>query len=1143
MTERTQSSIPFVGLHAHSGTGSPFDGLGYPGEHMDFAYQNGNDALALTDHGNMNGFAYQVQHAQKMMKEGKDFKPIFGVEAYFLPSIEEWRQELEKAKEDKKAKKSIDNSASGTTIEDEGNKREVKNLLNRRRHLILLAQNQTGLNNIFSLVSKSYREENFYRFPRIDYAMLKEHNEGVIAASACLGGVYAGNFWENKEEGEDAILSAMRETTKNMVDIFGDRWYGELQWNNVPEQHELNRLIVKVCGEFGVKLISTADSHYPNRTAWKDRELYKRLGWLSKGMPKWATNTELPQGVEEIGYELFPKNGDQMWEAYKEYSQKAGVEYNDNLIRESIERTHQIAHERIERFMPDNTVRLPNFVVPAGQTPDRALVAACVDGLRGLGLTNKPEYVERLKEEMNVISERGFSKYFLTMKSIADKATEVQLTGAGRGSAAGSLVAYALGITQVDPIKYNLLFSRFMTKDSKDYPDIDYDVSSPMELKEMLIEEWGGNTVVPISNFNKLQLRSLIKDIAKFYEVPFVEANSVTSKMMAEATPIAKKKHGIKAGVYTPTFEEVMEFSDSLKAFLRKYPKIKTHVEALVGEVRSVSRHAGGVVIGEELDKYMPLINSGGVTQTPWSEGQHVRQLEPMGFIKFDILGLSTLKMIEGAVYHILKKQGNPNPSFEDIKKYYDKHLHPDKINLNDKKVYENIFWEGKWAGIFQFAEKGAQNFCKWVKPKNIIDIASITSIYRPGPLSANVHEDFVEAKENPRGIRYGHDIVKEVTKETYGFLIFQEQIALLAHKLGRDLSLDEGNKLRKLLTKKGTGAAAEQKNKIKLKFVAGCVEKGLTEEWAEKMWAKFEFFSGYGFNKSHAISYSIISFQCAWLFNYYPDCWMAAFLDKEPESRKEKAINIAKKFGFQIEPVNINKSGVVWDIGDDETTLIQPLTSIKGLGDKAIEQIIEHRPFNTIEELLFSKEILYSKLNKKALDVLVKAEAVTGLMDDRFDNLKHFWLSVVDNRPKTKKKLGENIEESKGCEDFTRDEYIQTKTDITGMFPLTLVVSDDIVQRLSYYKVPTISDWDHDLGVAWFIPREIIQRKTAKGRSYYIVKTIDKNSVMNDIRCWGVNPEKDTLFINRPYMAKLNFDEQWGFSSKGGLQNWKLLG
>ena len=1142
---RKTSSIPFVGLHAHSGVGSPFDGLGYPGEHMEFAFENGNDALALTDHGNMNGFAYQVQHAQKMMQEGKDFKPIFGVEAYFLPSVEEWREQLEKAKANKKTKRTIDKSQSGTTIEDEGNKRQVKNILNRRRHLILLAQNQTGLNNIFKMVSKSYSPEYFYRFPRMDYAMLKEHSEGVIAASACMGGVYAGNYWENMEEGEEAVLGAMRETTEKMLDIFGDRWYGELQWNKVPAQHELNKFIIQVCKEYDVKLISTADSHYPNRDAWKDRELYKRLGWLGKGIPKWAEgNTDLPAGVEEIGYELFPKNGDQMWEAYKSYSEKIGVKYDDELIRDSIVRTHQIAHERIEKFMPDNTVRLPSFVVPAGQTPDRALVAACVDGMREFGLKDNPEYVARLKEELNVISERGFSKYFLTMKAVADKAADVQLTGAGRGSAAGALVSYVLGITQVDPIKYNLLFSRFMTKDAKDYPDIDYDVSSPMELKEMLIEEWGGNTVVPISNFNKLQLRSLIKDIAKLYNIPFIEANSVTSKMIAEATPIAKKKHGIKAGVYAPTFEEVMEYSDSLKKFLRKYPKVKTHVEALVGEVRSVSRHAGGVVIGEDLDRHMPLINSGGVTQTPWSEGQHVRQLEPMGFIKFDILGLSTLKMIEGAVSHILRRHhGIDEPTFADIKEYYDKHLHPDKINLNDKKVYENIFHQGKWAGIFQFTEKGAQNFCKRVKPKNIIDIASITSIYRPGPLSANVHETFMAAKENPRGIRYGDDIVKEITKETYGFLIFQEQIALLAHKLGKDFSLDEGNKLRKLLTKKGTGAVAKQKAKLKLKFVQGCTDKGLTEKWADQMWAKFEYFSGYGFNKSHAVSYSIISYQCAWLYNYYPAEWMAAFLDKEPESRKEKAINIAKKFGFKLSPVHINKSMADWTIDADGKTLIQPLTSIKGLGDKAIEQIIEHRPFNAIEEFLFNKEIVYSKLNKKAINVLIKAEALNDLMDERFTNLKHFWTVVAENRPKSTKKLTELIEEHNAIEDFTRDEYIEAKVNITGVFPFTMIMSEDIIQRLDYYKVPTISEWDHDLGVAWFIPREVIQRKTAKGRPYYVIKTIDKNSVMTDIRCWGVRPGKDKIFVNRPYMAKLNFDEQWGFSSRGALQNWKLLG
>ena len=280
-----KSSIPFVGLHAHSVAGSPFDGLGYPQEHMDYAYENGSSALALTDHGNMNGLAYQVLHANKMKKEGKDFKPIFGVEAYFLPSISDWREEYEKAKEDKKRKKELEKQG-GMAIENEGaSKSSVKNILNRRRHLILLAQNQTGLSNIFSMVSKSYSENNFYRYPRMDYELLKQHSEGVIAASACLGGVYAGNYWENKEEGEEAVLDAMRETTRNMVDIFGDRWYGELQWNNVPEQHKLNQYIIQMHKEFGIELISTADSHYPNKDAWKDRELYKRLGWLGRGKP------------------------------------------------------------------------------------------------------------------------------------------------------------------------------------------------------------------------------------------------------------------------------------------------------------------------------------------------------------------------------------------------------------------------------------------------------------------------------------------------------------------------------------------------------------------------------------------------------------------------------------------------------------------------------------------------------------------------------------------------------------------------------------------------------------------------------------------------------------------------------------------
>ena len=1138
--ERTKPSIPFVGLHAHSVAGSPFDGFGYPQEHMDYAYSNGAGALALTDHGNMNGLSYQVIHAKKMKSEGRDFKPIFGVEAYFIPSVKEWKKEYELAKQDKKAAKKLESKVSKFSSEDEAASKRKSSMLRSRRHLVMLAQNQVGLNNIYKMISEAHQGDHFYRYPRVDYSLLEKYNEGVILSSACLGGVYAGDYWDNLDSGPDAILDAMRLTTERMTTIFGDRWYGELQWNNVPAQHELNNYVIRMHHEYGIDLISTADSHYPTPTAWTSRELYKRLGFLGRpNKPEWMTS-ELPIDVEELGMELYPKNGDQMWESYKKYSAECGAEYSDDMIYDSLTTTHHIAYERIEDFMPDDTVRLPEFVVPAGQTATEALTLTCIESLKGLDLHEDDEYIDRLKFELEVIDNRGFSKYFLTMKAIADKANEHMLSGPGRGSAAGSLVAYVLGITQVDPIRNGLLFSRFLRADGTDYPDIDYDVSDAFGLKEILAEEWGNTTVVPISNFNTLQLRSLIKDISKFYEVPFPEVNSVTARMVKEATPKAKEKNGIKAGMYVPTFDEVMEFSDSLQSFLRKYPNIRTHVETIYGQVRSVSRHAGGVVIGEDLDKHMPLICSAGVVQTPWSEGQNVRHLEPLGFIKFDLLGLSTLEMIESAVGHVLNKyHGVENPTFDQIKQYYDENLHPDKIDLNDSEVYKNIFHKGKFVGVFQFTNGGAQRLAMKAKPNNIIDISAITSIYRPGPLSANVDKSYVKAKNNPQDIQYAHDLVKEVTAETAGFMIFQEQIALLAHKLGDQITLDEGNKLRKLLTKKGTGKGHEEKDKIKEKFIRGCVAKSIDRATADSLWRNFEYFSGYGFNKSHAVAYSIISYQCAWLLNYYPECWTAAFLDKEPESRKESAISLAKKHGFDIRTVDINKSGSQWEV--EGNVLIQPLNSIKGLGDKAIEQIMTHRPFSVIEDLLFSEDIIYSKLNKKALGSLALSGALDCLSDSRFKNRKHFWASCVEDRPKNKKKLDENIEAFESLEEFTKQERANHICNLTGLFPFDLVMTDDTTERLKANMIPPLGSWDKDLKVAWFIPREVIKRKTKNGKDFWVIKTIDSTSTTLEIRCWGVTAY-DRVSINTPYIAKLDYNDTWGFSTRSLGKNFRKV-
>jgi len=535
----------------------------------------------------------------------------------------------------------------------------------------------------------------------------------------------------------------------------------------------------------------------------------------------------------------------------------------------------------------------------------------------------------------------------------------------------------------------------------------------------------------------------------------------------------------------------------------------------------------------------MPLIYSGGVRQTPWTEGQNVRHLEPMGFIKFDILGLGTLRMIEDAILRILKKT-NPNPTFENVKTFYDHNLHPDVLNFNNKEIYKNIFQKGKWAGVFQFTEVGAQAFCKRAKPTSLIDIAAITSIFRPGPLSAKVDKDYVKARRNPEDIKYIHPIVKEVTEETYGFLIFQEQIALLAHKLGKNISLDEGNLLRKLLTKKGTGKVAAKKTRIYNKFIAGCFDKGIDKSDAQRLWDTFEYFSGYGFNKSHAVGYSILSYQCAWLLNYYPAEWCAAFLNKEPEARKERAINVVKNLGYDIQEVNINLSGRTWEVSSDGK-LIQPLTSIKGLGDKAMDQILEHRPFNTIEEMLFNENVSYSKLNKKGLDVLVRSGACNSILDKRFNHCKHLWLSAILDRPKSIKKLEENIKKYQGQPDFTNDEKITNIVSLTGIFPFELVLTENVKHDLENNCVPPLANYDPDLKFCWFIPREIISRKTRNGKTFWIINAIDETCQTTKIMCWNIWASRP-IFINKPYMGSLEYSEQWGYSVRFQKNNVKFV-
>jgi len=295
--------------------------------------------------------------------------------------------------------------------------------------------------------------------------------------------------------------------------------------------------------------------------------------------------------------------------------------------------------------------------------------------------------------------------------------------------------------------------------------------------------------------------------------------------------------------------------------------------------------------------------------------------------------------------------------------------------------------------------------------------------------------------------------------------------------------------------------------------------------------------------SNSHAISYSMLSFQCAWLFNSYPAEWMAAFLDKEPEGRKEKAINLARKYGFELQPLDVNSSGRVWEIASDNKTLIQPLTSIKGLGDAAIDQIIANRPFNTVEEFIFNEGIVYSKLNKKALDALTRAGALSSLIDERFSGAKHFWTAVAVDRPRKEKNLTENIKKYASEGEFTDEERIQYLVDLTGVFPFELVMDEHILRKLEEHMVPPLGEWDDNLGVAWFIPREVIQKKTRNGKNFLIIKTIDSTSSAETIKCWNANLARDKIILNHPYMAKLDYSDQWGFSTRSIRHTFRMLG
>jgi len=1149
MQNRTPTK--FFGLHSHSGF-STFDGLGYPQEHIDFCVENGLDGWSLTDHGQMNGFAHAYLHAEKMHKAGKHFKFIPGCEMYVHPDLSEWSRQYTLSKEgklpelqlEKKLVATVDGDDETTNVESEGasltveNEDETKSSkffdpVKRRHHLVVLPKNSSGLQKLFHLVSRGY-SEGFYRFPRIDYKMLKQAAKGdLLVSTACIGGPIAYSVFQELQkygfndldahilDNGDLAEKVMREignTVDQLVDAVGvENTFLELQFNKLPAQHLVNRAIIEFAKKNSMTehLVVTCDSHYSRPEHWREREIYKKLGWLNHTE---INPDSLPKSRDELKCELYPKNANQVWETYQQVKNGYAF-YDDDVVGDAIERTHFIAHDIVGEVKPDTSMKLPTYVIPEGKTAAKALLDACKEGLVKRGLHQKPEYIERLKYELQIIKEKNFSEYFLTMKAIIDLARDHMLVGPGRGSGAGSLVNYVLYVTDVDPVEYGLLFERFLSIDRAEYPDIDSDISDRDALIHLMRDKFGKENIVPISNYNTFKLKSLIKDVSRFYGIEFDEVNRALASLERDVAEGAKVDEDADEG-FDITLEDAMKYSKSTRDFLESHPDIMDPLQVLFKQNKALGRHAGGVIVSERIGERMPLIMAKGEHQTPWVEGMNYKHLEEFGWVKFDLLGLGTLRMIERTIALILEKEGKTDIKFSDVRGWFDKNMAPKVIDFDDQKVYDYVYHSGRWAGIFQCTNRGAQQLFMAAKPVNVIDLATLTSIYRPGPLGAKVDKLFIKSKSEPDTVQYGHPLIKQVLEETYGCIIFQEQVMELCHVVA-GFPKAECNKIRKMMKPVGSGNENVEKAKaLKEKFVKGSMANGIDERTADKLYENICYFSGYGFNKSHAVSYAMNSYYCAWLMTYYEQEWLIAYLEATAGSKKApKAISEVKSLGYKIVPIDINYAKKSWAaIGDYK--LMPSFLSCKGVGATAIDEILEMRPYRSIDDLLWNEDGTWrhSKFNKKALESLIKIRAF-GSMDmvgegKTFSSYRQMHDIVIGSADQLKKrtkkeplygknKLKELLADSTDAAEWSMQTTMEFDRELLGSFNIESAIPEKVSRWLQEKDVRSIDDCDrHD--IYWFMIVNAVPKLTKNKKPYLLLECMANSGKVHKIFCWG---------------------------------------
>ncbi len=1074
------SAQPFTHLHLHTEY-SLLDGANKLTNLVKQVKELGMKSVAMTDHGNMFG-AIDFYH---QMKEA-DIKPIIGMEGYIH---------------------------NGDTLDDKSTK--------QRFHICLFAKNKKGYENLMYLSSKAFIEGMYY-FPRINKKELREHSEGIICTSACLQGEV--NWHLNLANDKNVANGAKgyegaKAVALEYKEIFGDDFYLELMRHGIGDQLYIDKQVLELSKELDIKIVATNDTHY----TYSDDAQYHEA-FMCIGMNKLYDD---PNRMRHSVHEFYLKSPQQMALLFAD-------------IPEALEHTQEIV-DKIEDFVPIvKTPTPPNFKFTqeyakndgckiTTQDKDDAdaqyFTYRCKVGLENR-LKHVPsdrhqEYRERLDFEMEIINSMKFPGYMLIVWDFVKVAKEMGIAvGPGRGSAAGSLVAYSLDITDIDPMKYDLLFERFLNPERVSMPDIDMDFMQARrgEVIDYVVRKYGRNQVAQIITFGSLLAKGVIRDVARVLDMPLSQADAM-AKLIPDELGITlngkEKKGEFIDGAFQkePKINELIQ-SDANAARVWEFAK------KLEGLKRNSGIHAAGVVISnEELWKKTPIYKPSG--EDTFVTQYSLNYLEDVDLIKFDFLGLKTLDVIDNAIKLVNLR--------------YDKDVDWHKIDENDPKVYE-VIRGGNTVGMFQIESDGMQDLNRRLKPDSFEDLIAVLALYRPGPMESGMLDSFVERKHGREAIEYTFDTMEPILNNTYGVIVYQEQVMQIVQTIG-GFSLGYSDIIRRAMGKKKDMAV------YNAEFSEGAQKQGYDYDKASKLFDLIEKFAGYGFNKSHSAAYAMVSFQTAWLKTYYPNEFMAALLtsDKDNTDKVVRYIDEVKRMGIDLSPPDICDSQLEFSAinKDGQETILFGLGAIKGVGGAAIDSMLKERrengDYKTLQD--FVNRIEPSKVNKRVIESAIKAGAF-----DRYGYSRKALLDQIELIVDTAKAASEAKKNAQGSlfgddaeittvelkltnsDEYGIKEILEFEKNTLGFYVSGHPLDDyrDEIEKLNYTLSSEIEGTKDGAYVIFIGKVEDIQKKMSKkGNQFGIVELMDFHGNIEIMLFSDKLDELQEMDLNEPIAFK----------------------